>query len=98
MHLAAAIFDCKNRRPHLQEAGAGALQIVRGCIEVIPVIGSLTVLALDTLQIKKKLKDEFVKSFPDCANKWQNINIAIALFKGYDVTNGALAKSLQGPN
>src|ERR1700722_1949448 len=45
-HLACAIFS-KNRWGHLQEAGIGFKNIVRGVIEAIPIIGNITIGAID---------------------------------------------------
>src|ERR1700722_18020208 len=45
-HLACAIFS-KNQSDHLQEAGLGLKNIVRGVIEAIPIIGNITIGAID---------------------------------------------------
>jgi hypothetical protein len=48
VHLVSALFDSKNRSQHLEEAKLGRKNIARGLVEMIPVIGNITMLVVDT--------------------------------------------------
>ncbi len=53
VHLAAAIFDLQNRALHLEEAALGGKNIVRGLIEMTPIIGNIAVGIFDMKRVEK---------------------------------------------
>lgn len=61
VHLVTAIFT--NREHHLNEAWWGLKNIGRGCIEVVPLIGNLTILLLDGFAIRgyEKIANEKIQ-------------------------------------
>lgn len=52
VHLTSAIFDSKNRAKHLKEAKLGSKNIVRGLVEMIPVIGTYTMVFVDLIRME----------------------------------------------
>lgn len=66
VHLASAVFDSKNRAKHLEEAKLGGKNIARGLIEMIPVIGNITMCVVDwrrTIKFEKQA-EEVMKQNP----------------------------------
>ncbi|NGX41814.1 MAG: hypothetical protein K940chlam7_00088 [Chlamydiae bacterium] len=49
-HLVQAILHSEERHLHLEEAKLGGINIVRGSIEMIPIIGNITMLFIDLLR------------------------------------------------
>ena len=60
VHLSKSIFDEKNRQAHLKEAALGAYSIVRGAIEVVPLLPIFTFGLIDIYRLNKyqKIQDE----------------------------------------
>ncbi len=76
VHLATAIFDSKNRAKHLEEAKLGGKNIARGLVEMIPVIGNITMFVVDL-----KRTNKFEKQAEEVMNKNPNeYNNHITLF------------------
>ena len=66
VHLACAVFS-QNRAHHLQEASLGAKNIGRGVIETIPLIGNITMIAVDLYRMEKfeKMAQEQIAKNPE---------------------------------
>lgn len=71
VHLASAIFDSKNRSKHLEEAKLGGKNIGRGLVEMIPVIGNITMSVVDVIRMNKfgKQAEEVMRKNP---NEYKN--------------------------
>lgn len=71
VHLVAAIFKASHRKDHLQEALLGVRNIVRGIVEMVPVVGNITCLTYDGVKMKRQnaLGEEYKKNN---AEKCQN--------------------------
>ena len=91
VHLVAALFDHESTEYYINQVGIGILNILRGLVEAIPVFGNLAMLTIDTCKIKKSLKNEFITNFPENENMWQYKIIAKSLWKGFDLSGGAIA-------
>lgn len=64
VHLSCAIFDGINREHHLEEAKLGAINVARGVVEMVPVVGNLAVLIVDAVRVakyKNQLENYFIE-------------------------------------
>lgn len=88
VHLVCAIFS-KNREHHLQEASLGAKNIVRGLVEVIPIIGNITMFVVDLLRINKfeKMAKEHIER-----NKAAYNNQAVMFTYGQEIAKRPIAE------
>ena len=69
VHIAAAIFNAKNRRHHLAEAHIGALNAARGLVEAVPILGNALVITMDYKRAKRfRLEAEKEMSKPENEN------------------------------
>jgi hypothetical protein len=70
VHLASAIFDAKNRAHHLEETKLGGKNIGRGLVEMLPIIGNITMFVVDLKRMNKfeKQAKEIMAQNPDDYN------------------------------
>ena len=88
-HLAMAIFDAPNRASHLKEATLGAMNMARGLVEIIPILGNIATYIYDTIRIQnyERMVQETVQHNPSVYNH----RITIFVF-GQDFANMPLTE------
>lgn len=80
VHLVSAIFDAKNRALHLKEVKLGGKNIGRGLIEMLPIIGNITMLVVDNKRIKK-FKKEALKTINEDPVKYDGFIVTFSYGK-----------------
>lgn len=102
-HLVLAIFDSQNRAFHMEQAALGGRNIVRGAIEMMPIVGNLALLIMDIVlgfkatsaakdyydTHRNEVRDRMVLFMDNenVASKTQDEFQAICLRKGYNLSN-----------